>query len=273
MMTVFLAQLISHFRNLYNGFWYFLKQPSNNIIFPFTQNMQLFLIVTLTAACVYLNTLGHQMAYDDEQVIRKNEFVLTGVKGIPDILKRDSYYSFYKQSNLENIFPGGRYQPLSIITFAIEQQFFATKQQGVPIEYAWDVNGNGKIEPDEDTTNDYNLNEEDFFARGIGFRHFINIILFALIVGFIYLFFAAYIPQFSSDVIFASCLLFAVHPIHTEVVANIKSRDELLSLFFILCSFKKRRSDIIFNCFLFSAIEQGIRHYLGCFVALCFFHI
>ena len=236
-MTVFLTQLISYFRNLNTSFWFFLKQPSKNIIFPFTQNIQLFLVVTITAACVYLNTLGHQMANDDEQVIRKNEFVLSGIKGIPDILKRDSYYSFYKQSNLQNIFPGGRYEPLSAITFAIEQQCFATKQQDVPIQYAWDVNGNGKIEPEEDTTKDYKLNEEDFFARGLGLRHFVNIILFALCVGFIYLFFAAYIPQFSSDVIFASCLLFAIHPIHTEVVANIKSRDELLSLFFILCSF------------------------------------
>ncbi len=33
-----------------------------------------------------------------------------------------------------------------------------------------------------------------------------------------------------------SALLFAVHPLHTEVVANIKSRDELLSLFFCVAA-------------------------------------
>ena len=34
-------------------------------------------------------------------------------------------------------------------------------------------------------------------------------------------------------------LLFVSHPIHTEVVANIKSRDEILSLLFGLISFNK----------------------------------
>ncbi len=33
-----------------------------------------------------------------------------------------------------------------------------------------------------------------------------------------------------------SALLFAVHPLHTEVVANIKSRDEILSLFFCVAA-------------------------------------
>lgn len=35
---------------------------------------------------------------------------------------------------------------------------------------------------------------------------------------------------------FAATLLFVAHPVHTEVVANIKSRDEILCLFFILLS-------------------------------------
>jgi len=35
---------------------------------------------------------------------------------------------------------------------------------------------------------------------------------------------------------FTACLLFTVHPVHTEVVANIKSRDELLCFFFSFLS-------------------------------------
>ena len=258
-MQLFILHCKIYFKTLWQSLVIVLKQPSQLLFFPLTQKLQVFLVLTLLAAGVYLNTLGHQMAYDDEQVIRKNEFVLKGVKGIPGILMHDTYYSFYKQSNIENILPGGRYRPLSIITYAIEQQFFATKQQDVPIQYAWDVNGNGKIEPDEDTTKDYILNEEDFYARGLGFRHFVNVILFALCIGFIYLFFASYIPQFSADVVFVSCLLFAVHPIHAEVVANIKSRDELLSLFFILGSFmfafryikNFKKGDLILFTFVF----------------------
>lgn len=259
-MQLFILHCKIYFKTLWQSLVMFFKQPSNLVWFPLTQKLQVFLLLTLLAAGVYLNTLGHQMAFDDEQVIRKNEFVLKGVKGIPQILKYDTYYSYNKQSNIENIWQGGRYRPLSVITFAIEQQFFATKVETVPIEYAWDVNGNGKIEPDEDTTKDYILNEEDFFARGLGFRHFINVILFALCVGIIYLFFTVYLPTFSPDVIFVSCLLFAIHPIHTEVVANIKSRDELLSLLFIVCSFIFafrymkffKRADLILFFILFS---------------------
>jgi hypothetical protein len=236
-MQLFILHCKIYFKTLWQRFVLFLKQPSDLHWFPFTQKLQVFLILTLLAAGVYLNTLGHQMAYDDEQVIRKNEFVLKGVKGIPEILVNDAFYSFYEQSNIKNILPGGRYRPLSIITYAIEQQFVGVKNASLPIQYAGDLNYNGRLDPDEDLVKDYKLTEDDFFAHGLGLRHFINIILFALCIGFIYLFFSAYLPQFSADVVFVSCLLFAVHPIHTEVVANIKSRDELLSLFFILGSF------------------------------------
>jgi hypothetical protein len=265
-MQLFILHCNLYFKTLWQSLVLLFKQPSHLVWFPFTQKLQVFLVLTLLAAGVYLNTLGHQMAFDDEQVIRKNEFVLKGVKGIPQILMHDTYYSYNKQSNTENIWQGGRYRPLSVITFAIEQQFFATKHQDVPIQYAWDVNGNGKIEPDEDTTKDYILNEEDFYARGLGFRHFVNVILFALCIGVIYLFFTVYLPTFSADVVFVSCLLFAVHPIHAEVVANIKSRDELLSLLFIICSFifafrymkLLKRADLIlfFILFFFALISK-----------------
>jgi tetratricopeptide (TPR) repeat protein len=236
-MQLFILHCKLYFITFWQSLVLFLKQPSDLRWFPFTQKLQVFLTLTLIAAGVYLNTLGHQMAYDDEQVIRKNEFVLKGVKGIPGILMHDTYYSFYKQSNIENILPGGRYRPLSIITYAIEQQFVGVKHDSLPIQYAGDLNFNGRLDADEDLVKDYKLTEDDFFAHGLGLRHFINIILFALCIGFIYLFFSAYLPQFSADIVFVSCLLFAIHPIHTEVVANIKSRDELLSLLFIVGSF------------------------------------
>ena len=236
-MSLFILHSKIYFKTLWLNFMLFLKQPSNLAWFPFAHKLQVFLTVTMLAASVYLNTLGHQMTYDDEQVIRRNEFVLKGVKGIPDILTKDSYYSFYKQSHLENILPGGRYRPLSIITFAIEQQFVGVKHDSLPIQYAGDLNYNGRLDADEDLVKDYVLTEDDFFAHGLGLRHFVNIIIYSLSVGFIYLLFSAYLPIFSADIVFISCLLFAVHPIHTEVVANIKSRDELLSLLFILCSF------------------------------------
>ncbi len=86
----------------------------------------------------------------------------------------------------------GYYRPLSLITFAIEYHF---------------VQDNPHV------------------------SHFINILIFAL-SGFLLFIvlnkvFNSYHPVFS----FAIALLFIAHPIHTEIVANIKGRDELLSFF------------------------------------------
>ncbi len=63
-------------------------------------------------------------------------------------------------------------------------------------------------------------------------NHLINILLFAACVALLFLFLDALFDGKKRSVVFIASLLFAVHPIHTEVVANIKSRDELLCFFF-----------------------------------------
>ncbi|MCW3123777.1 MAG: hypothetical protein JWQ38_3269 [Flavipsychrobacter sp.] len=59
--------------------------------------------------------------------------------------------------------------------------------------------------------------------------HFMNILLFAGCVVLLFLFLYELFDRKKIVVAFIAALLFAVHPIHTEVVANIKSSDELLS--------------------------------------------
>ena len=89
--------------------------------------------------------------------------------------------------------------------------------------------------------------------------HFINIVLYGLLCGFIFLLLNRFFPkQYYLSVI--ATLLFAFHPIHTEVVANIKSRDELLSMFFLILAlwFGKNFADkekyfwLIPICFFYS---------------------
>lgn len=62
--------------------------------------------------------------------------------------------------------------------------------------------------------------------------HLINVLLYGLICLLFgqVLFLWSKRPTLSM----VAAFLFAVHPVHSEVVANIKSRDELLSLFFLL---------------------------------------
>ena len=72
-------------------------------------------------------------------------------------------------------------------------------------------------------------------------NHFVNVALFALTVVLLFNVLRLYISN-SLLVPFLAAALFAVHPIHTEVVANIKGRDDLLCfvLFVVAaqCAFK-----------------------------------
>lgn len=66
--------------------------------------------------------------------------------------------------------------------------------------------------------------------------HFVNMLFYALCCFLIFHFFKLLIPQYHLIFAFLASLLFLVHPVHTEVVANIKSRDEIIALSFGLAS-------------------------------------
>lgn len=67
-----------------------------------------------------------------------------------------------------------------------------------------------------------------------GFFHFVNGMWYALVAGMLLLCLNKIMPDKSIWLLAGATLLFTVHPLHTEVVANIKSRDELMSSFFSL---------------------------------------
>jgi tetratricopeptide (TPR) repeat protein len=64
--------------------------------------------------------------------------------------------------------------------------------------------------------------------------HFANLLLFAITSVLLFLTLARYFPE--PLLPFIISLLFVTHPIHTEVVCNIKSMDEILSLLFFIVS-------------------------------------
>ncbi len=89
------------------------------------------------------------------------------------------------------------YRPLSLVLFAIEHQVFGV----TPLPY-----------------------------------HLVNILLFCSCIIVLFRFLSAILKPSQSGIVCLSCLLFALHPIHTEVVANIKSCDELLCFLFSFLS-------------------------------------
>lgn len=63
-------------------------------------------------------------------------------------------------------------------------------------------------------------------------HHFFNVLFFAGCVLMLFFFLDKFFDRKRTGVAFMASLLFALHPIHTEVVANIKSRDEIMCFFF-----------------------------------------
>lgn len=174
-----------------------IKQISDFFI---SYKMQI-VIIFLSAFVLYFNTLFNDYSLDDQMVIYDNEYVTQGIDGIDDILTTDAFEGFFGKRG-SKLISGGRYRPLSFITFAIEWEFFGQ---------------NPKV------------------------SHFINIFLFACLSVFIFVFLTLLFNTNNSNkwyfsFPFIASMLYAFHPIHTEVVANIKGRDEILCFLFAILS-------------------------------------
>jgi tetratricopeptide (TPR) repeat protein len=76
--------------------------------------------------------------------------------------------------------------------------------------------------------------EWQFSPNNPGLHHIINVLFYALSCGLLFLFLKKLLPQVHPFIPMAISLLYTFHPIHTEVVANIKSRDEIMSFFFVI---------------------------------------
>lgn len=74
--------------------------------------------------------------------------------------------------------------------------------------------------------------EYELFRANPHAGHFFNALWYAATCLLIYWFVHFVFPRATPLFPFLVAALFAVHPLHVEVVANIKSRDEILSLFF-----------------------------------------
>ncbi len=157
-------------------------------------------ILVLAALALYMTSLKFGYVLDDQIVIQDNAYVKKGFAGIKEILSTESFQGYFgKQRDLVE---GGRYRPLSLVTFAVEYQFFGLNPM-------------------------------------IG--HLLNILLYALtgllLYRVLFLFFPRDDPsKWWLSIPFIAALLFVMHPVHSEVVANVKGRDEILSLLGALAS-------------------------------------
>ena len=84
--------------------------------------------------------------------------------------------------------------------------------------------------------------EKQIFGFNPQIGHIINLVLFCVAILLLYKLLRRVFKDYSAYIPFFVVLLYELHPIHTEVVASVKSRDELLALLFttvsMLASFK-----------------------------------
>lgn len=149
---------------------------------------------------IYANTITHDYTLDDAIVLYDNEFTMQGVSGIDDLLKYDTFRGFFKVEGKANLVAGGRYRPLTPIMFAFGVEFFGE----TPV-----------------------------------INHLMNVLYYGLTCVVLYLLLIKlFSPEGNSKratprailIALITALIFATHPIHTEVVANIKGRDEIITL-------------------------------------------
>ncbi len=153
------------------------------------------LILGVISFLAYANTLFHDFVLDDSIVITDNMYTVQGVKGWKGLLTKDTFFGFFRKEGKENLVSGGRYRPLSPMSFALEYQIFKDN----PFPY-----------------------------------HLINALLYSVLVALLFFWLRQLLLKRNGAfwIAFAAALIFSVHPLHTEVVANIKGRDEIFALLF-----------------------------------------
>ena len=162
----------------------------------FTNSTLHMAVIAVLAFVLYANTLGHQYALDDSIVIIENDFTMDGVSGIGDIMRYDTFRGFFKVEGKDKLVSGGRYRPFTLVMFAT----------GISM-----------------------------WGKTPMMNHLINILLYGGIGVMLYLWLMALLGNrkeygYGWFIALATALLFVAHPVHTECVANIKGRDEIMAL-------------------------------------------
>lgn len=184
---------------------------------------------------IYTNTLWHEYALDDQMVIYENKFVTAGTDSISRIMTSDAFEGFFGERGSQLI-SGGRYRPLTFVVFALE----------------WEI-----------------------FGRKPFVGHLLNVLSYSFLCILIYIFLVWLFHNQKEEensaqnlflsLPFLASIIYALHPIHTEVVANIKGRDELFGFLFSLMAviyffqlFKNRWHDflILFLLYLLALLSK-----------------
>lgn len=170
------------------------------------------LVIAVLVAVMYFQTVGFdQYVLDDHLYVPGNSFVTRGIgcdfgtedrlswecvqENFKNIFGKDVLVGYFQKENTGGL-AGGRFRPLSLYTFAIEYEIF------------------GGPSPQ--------------------FSHFINLLLYTGICFLVFLISHQLAQKYELNtwVPLIITVLYCAHPLHVEVVANIKGRMEMMATLF-----------------------------------------
>src|SRR3954470_18409373 len=108
------------------------------------------IIIGIVGFVFYITSVNNEYALDDGIIIHQNDHVIKGIRGIKGILTKDAYESFYRRMCATDQLAGGRYRPLSVVSFAIEQEFMGAYRTGLYMKVE-DSNKNNVLDKDKVT--------------------------------------------------------------------------------------------------------------------------
>jgi tetratricopeptide (TPR) repeat protein len=173
------------------------KSPIKSVSFWQAHRMPVLALVALSLI-LYIYSVTFEYALDDMLYITANQFTKKGFGGIWDLLTQESLVGFWGMK--KDLLAGGRYRPLTLISYAIEQGLWGSSPQ---------------------------------------ISHFINVILYAVLAVVLYRLLVRLVGKYTPQgwawyisLPFVATALYVAHPLHVEWVANIKGRMEMLTIIF-----------------------------------------
>lgn len=177
------------------------------------------------AFILYFQCIPYGYVLDDKIVFSENSYTKNGFSGIKDILTKETFQGYFGEQ--KNLVEGGRYRPLSLVSFAIEHQLVGLKP---------------------------------------AVSHSINILLYGLCTWLIFLVMTQLTGASTSrwwwTIAFLTAMIYLFHPVHTEAVANIKGRDEIMAMILALLTLRSCIKYAEKNAYLHLAFA-GIFYFLG----------
>ncbi len=201
------------------------------------------LAIALVGVLLYAPSHDYKFVYDDDAVIKDNRYVKAGTDGLGKIWTTSYFMGMNEQINAR------AFRPIPLTTLALELEFFDEKPATAFEQLNWEPNPS--------------------------IYHKTNLLYYGLTGFFLFLFLSRLLKNYHYLLPIIITLLWVVHPLHTEVVANIKSRDTMLGFlnftiagWFILKSWDSRKYMYLLPALLFCFIALFSKEEVITFLAV-----